>query len=53
MHINEDMGIQSCHICQIYDKKMHFCYKVPTLSSIIFKNIHAGHGLVKKKAFDT
>ena len=24
MLINEDMGVQSCHICKIYDKKNAF-----------------------------
>jgi hypothetical protein len=24
MLIFEDMGVQSCHICKIYEKKMHF-----------------------------
>ncbi len=43
MPFNEDMGVQSCDICQIKDKKNAFFikYKVPTLTPIIFRNMHA------------
>ncbi len=47
MLINEDMGVQSCDICQIKDKKKCiFCYRVPTLTPIIFKNMHAGSVMI-------